>query len=352
MGFREDTETLNRMPIQFVGNLLGLQLPFRGSAHCPFPDHADKSPSFVIGNLVNRWICYGCGRKGGAIDLVKFYHRINFSEAKRWLAARVEMDTTTLPPTSYGSRVMPIAKPSSPVTHELAESPPDYEVYEKLLQRAPLQKSGLKYLVKRGLSEEKISDFRIGQISNRRAILNTLIRTFGYQRLETAGLLANKSTTKNSLFIFPENSLLFPFIENGQITYFQSRLLPGTENRGKWRNLNHRKRRIYNIGALLDTRCRLFAICEGVIDTLSAIELGYGAIGLIGANAKLNKEQLSQLRGKQVVILLDWDSSGETGAADLQKEMRKFGIASTRKRCPSPTVKDVNEYLMERRAQS
>lgn len=88
------------------------------------------------------------------------------------------------------------------------------------------------------------------------------------------------------------------------------------------------------------------------MDTLSAIELGYDAIGLIGANMGLNKEHLRRLRGKHVVILLDWDQTGENRAAELQNELRSFGIASTRKKRPSLGVKDVNDHLMIARAQA
>ena len=351
MGFREETEALNQMTIHDVGSLLGLRLPTRGLVQCPFPDHDDRTPSFEVKNSGNRWVCYGCQRNGGAIDFVKTYHDTDFLEAKRWLADRAGMGTTASPPTGRRVRVTPIAAPSPPAMDEVVESPPDYEVYEALLQRAPLKASGSKYLIERGLSEERISAFRIGQLSDCRVVLDALICAFGYQRIKTAGLLTKISTAKNRLFLFPEESLLFPFLENGHIAYFQVRLLSGSADQGKWRNLNQRRLRIYNIDAMIETQCRPFAICEGVMDTLSAIELGYSAIGLIGVNARLKEEQIRRLRGKQVDILLDWDPPGETRAAELQKEFRRFGIASTRKKRPSPTAKDVNEYLMELQAE-
>ena len=349
MGFREDTEALNYMTIQAVGGLLGLRLPSRGTVHCPFPDHDDRTPSFEVKSSGNRWFCYGCNRHGGAIDFVKTYHGTGFLEAKRWLADRAGMGTTALLPRGRPAQLAPVAAPSPPPMDEVVESPPDYEVYEALLQCAPLQASGLKYLIERGLSEETISAFRIGQLSDCRVVLDTLIGAFSYQRIETAGLLTNKSTARNSLFLFPEESLLFPFLEDDQIAYLQVRLISESADQGKWRNLNHRRRRIYNVDAMLETQRKLFAVCEGVIDTLSATELGYSAIGLIGVNARLKKEQISRLRGKQIDILLDWDLPGERGAAELHKEMRSFGIASTRKKRPSPTAKDVNDYLMELR---
>ena len=204
MGFWEDTATLNQMTIQAVGSLLDLQLPSRGLVRCPFPDHDDKTPSFEVRKSGNWWVCYGCRRHGGAIDFVKTYHGTDFLEAKRWLADQARMGTTASLPMGRRTRVTPIVAPSPPAMDEGVESPPDYKVYEELLQRAPLQTSGLKYLIDRGLSKERISAFRIGQLSDCRTVLDALIHAFGYQRIETAGLLTNKSTTKNKRLLFPK----------------------------------------------------------------------------------------------------------------------------------------------------
>ena len=349
MGIWEDTETLNRMTIQAVGGLLGLRIPSRGTVRCPFTDHPDKTPSFQVKNSGNRWACYGCNRYGGAIDFVKTYRGTEFLEAKRWLADRAGMGTNVSSPCGLRTRVAALPSSSPLAADQMVEPPPDYDVYEALLQRAPIQTSGLKYLLERGLSAETVSAFRIGQLSDSRAVLDALVGAFGLPRIESAGLLTKKSTTRNRLLVFREESLLFPFLEDSQVAYLQARVMSRSADRGKWRNLNHRRLRVYNVDAMLGKQCRPLAICEGVIDTLSAIELGYGAIGIIGVNARLGKEQLERLRGKQVVILLDWDPPGEKRAATLQQEMRRFGIASTRKSRPSPGVGDVNDCLREMR---
>ena len=85
------------------------------------------------------------------------------------------------------------------------------------------------------------------------------------------------------------------------------------------------------------------------MDTLSAVELNYSGVGLIGVTAKFSNEQLIQFRGRHVDILLDWDSAGETKAQELQQTLRRFGIPSTRKSRPSAKANDLNEYLMELR---
>ncbi len=346
MGFREDTATLNRMPLQAVGNLLGLRLPLHGMIRCPFPDHDDRTPSFEVRKSGIRWVCYGCRRSGGPIDFVKTYHGTDFLEAKRWLVARGGLGATSLRQTRALTPSRPSTNPASAAKDEAVESPPDCELYEAFLRHAPLQASGMDYLLRRGLSKEVISKFRIGQLPNRVHFLGDLIQNYGYQRIERGGLLTKLSTNNNWRSLFAPDSLLFPFLEYDQIMYFQSRSPNDSQTHRTWRNLNHRERRIYNFNALLKTSNAPFAICEGAMDTLSAVELGYNAIGLLGINMQLKQEQIRRLDDKQVVILLDWDPQGEARAGDLQNELRMFGIPSTRKRRPNPNINDVNEYLM------
>ena len=256
---------------------------------------------------------------------------------------------TTPLPTRRRTRTTSNTIPTPRATINLHESSPDYEVYETLLQRSPLGSSGQIYLLNRGLSEQTISQYRIGQISNYRAILSLLLKTFGYQRIELAGLLSKKSTAQNMTFLFPSGSLLFPFLENHRTVYLQVRIISNSAIGGKWRNLNHRRHRVYNVDALNCQKKTRFAICEGVIDTLSAIELGYCAIGLLGVGARLDQDQIDSLRGNEVDVLFDWDPPGEARAKQLQQQLSRFGIASTRKRRPAHGVKDLNDYLQTMR---
>ena len=127
----------------------------------------------------------------------------------------------------------------------------------------------------------------------------------------------------------------------------QARSFKQTNKASRWRNLNYRKRRIYNSDIISNANIRTISICEGVIDALSAIQLGQEAIGLIGVSAELSEDQLANLRGKQVNLLLDWDPPGEKRSRSILKELQRFGIAATRKASPSATANDINDYLQE-----
>lgn len=166
MGFREDTKVLNGLTIKTVGSLLGINLPARGMAHCPFPDHEDRTPSFEVRRDGLRWTCYGCQRNGGAIDLVMAFHGTNFIQAKNWLA-----ETSSI----KGSRVRertPQARRRNFATSDQSalkrtdgtETQPDHVIYSALLNRAQLGETGARYLRSRGFSDEIVRRFAVGQM--------------------------------------------------------------------------------------------------------------------------------------------------------------------------------------------
>lgn len=346
MRAREVTDRLNGISVQTVGALLGINMPANGMVRCPFEGHEDSTASFEVKKDGRRWICYGCNERGGAIDLVKIYRGVSFIEAKRWLAEKSCLAKenwrrgSQLGTRYFASSVKPRTKSAS----EAAETTPDHGLYRALLDRAPLRTHGRHYLQGRGLNDAIIKRFAIGQMPAV-GIIDQLIAEFDFTRLELAGLLTKASKRNRYRPIFPENALLFPYIEGGRIVYFQARILDEDSNEGRWRNLNHRRRRIYNADVLADSSVRRVAICEGATDVLSAAQLGCEAIGLIGVTAGLTKNEATALRRRQVDLLLDWDAAGERRAVTLRKELERFGVAATRKSAPPCGAKDINEYL-------
>jgi len=64
----------------------GVDLKRRGRlfwGHCPF--HTEKKPSFSVNPDRARFICYGCGARGDAIDFIRELKKLSFADAKRYL---------------------------------------------------------------------------------------------------------------------------------------------------------------------------------------------------------------------------------------------------------------------------
>lgn len=350
MGLREETQALNAMTVQAVGQMLGFKLPLGGMARCPLPGHNDTTPSFEVRHSGRRWICYRCDQQGGAIDLVIAVRGFSFIDAKRWLAEACGSANQMSPlgKTVYGAARLP-ADPPNTVKNSSdgdPEPPADHELYRAMLSRAPLLHDGSGYLHNRGISDATISRFAIGQMPNH-SETTVLVHSFGFARVEAGGLLTKKSTPNRYWPIFPAGSLLFPYFELGNIVYLQARIIQDITNGSRWRNLNHRSRRIYNADVLTQPGVMRVGICEGAIDVISASQLGCEAIGLIGVSGRLTAKEIMALRGKQVDVLLDWDEAGDKRAITLRKELARFGVAATRRTVPRCGANDVNDYLRE-----
>jgi len=337
----KETKELNNIPLSTVGNWLGLSLPERGKTNCPF--HDDKNPSFNIDFKRNRWVCYPCDLRGGAIDLVKEYLNHDFITAKQWLLERVRNS-----PIENSIRRLPAGLPIKKhgTNYNLT---PDIELYEELIANSPLQASGINYLTQRAISKPTLEKLRIGQVFRPKEITTTLINKFGFERVNKSGVLTKYSTKSNPSFIFSQGRLLFPLIKKGVIISFQARYCGDPpDNQPKYMNLNGQPHYVYNMDALTSSDSKI-SICEGPIDTLSAIELGINAVGILGTSADLPIELIRKMRRKQVNILLDWDDSGEKKAKKLEHIFKGYGVVSTRKNRPSLTANDLNEFLVEER---
>lgn len=68
------------------------------NTNCPFPDHDDSSPSFGVNTESNLYNCFGCGKTGNIVNLVRQAEGLNFVETiqKLSLFAGLEVETSDL----------------------------------------------------------------------------------------------------------------------------------------------------------------------------------------------------------------------------------------------------------------
>lgn len=120
------------------------------------------------------------------------------------------------------------AAPPSPIQilesgNKKLEAASDIEVYESFLDHCPLLEDGLNYLTRRAISEETIDNFRIGQIDDNEEVAISMMERFRRERLESAGLLSRKPDSNSTRLIFPDQSIVFPFLKNGKAISLQAR---------------------------------------------------------------------------------------------------------------------------------
>lgn len=334
--------SIRAIPMRAVAIDLGFGLTAGGTGRCRLPGHEDRNPSFSIRSATNRFTCYACGGNGDAIDLVMKMRGIGFVDACEWLTDRHLGGASVR--SGMGRRLAGKASTNTrassvPAKAEHAAAP-DYDVFQWLLLGSTLNSSGYDYLASRGFSAETIAHFRVGQIGDRGKAMRKAVARFGLERLRRCGLVCEGKF--GDRLVFPTGYLLFPFIIDGNVACLQARR-PDSGTQWRWLCPNSLLPPVFNRSAL-SADAATISICEGVTDVVSAHELGMPAIGLVGANARLDEATLDLLRGRNVAIFGDRDAAGSRFALHLIDRLAGIGVTAISKRLPSG-ADDLNDHL-------
>lgn len=343
---RFDLDAVRAISIRSVAIDLGFVLTPTGLGRCRLPGHDDRNPSFSLDDMKQRFKCFACGGHGDVIELTQLMTGLQFLEACAWLSDHYLRGASE--PSRPPKLVRASPTKSTPETNRGPERVfrPDPELYGWLLERSPLASEGTDYLRTRGFGGATITHFQVGQIGDGRQALRELVAAFGRDRAEACGLLISNS--RDDRLVFRGGQLLFPFLEGDTVAYLQARLASEATDR-RWICPGGVAPPVFNQSALSRSATTI-AICEGVTDVLSAHQLGYAAIGLIGASAPLPDEVAARLVGRKVEIFGDADKAGSRLASRLIDQLGRRGITTIQKRLPYG-VNDLNEYLRMRTSQ-
>src|SRR3990167_8954852 len=140
--------------IQIISERLSLKRSgsnFR--ALCPF--HTEKTPSFFVSEILQRYRCFGCGKQGDALEFLQEYERMSFTEALRFLADRAGIKLTEFQPTYQDDErdqvlaVLNLAK----------------EYYHYLLTDHRAGGNARQYLIERRVNQDSLKLFQLGYAS-------------------------------------------------------------------------------------------------------------------------------------------------------------------------------------------
>ncbi len=276
---------------------------------CPF--HNEKSPSFNVNPELQIYHCFGCGVGGDVVKFLQEIDKVSFVEAVTFLAERAGIPVTR----PGGSSTEDERNDQLFQANELAA-----KFFHHML-RQPAGADALRYLHKRGLTDETIDEFRIGYaLPGWTSFLEMAGRRgFAPPVLEQAGLAATKGRGHYDRF---RDRVIFPItnLSSRPIGFGARALRP--DDKPKYLNspetpIYHKSGVLYGLSRARDSirRSGTAIVVEGYMDVVSLAQGGVDNVvassgtALTGPHARLLARY-----SERVVLLFDGDAAGGTAA--------------------------------------
>lgn len=276
-------------------------------ARCPF--HNEKTASFFISPSRETYHCFGCNRGGDILSFVQEIEGIDFRGALLLLAERAGVRATASEPGVNREREKIFA---------ILEEATKFFSGELLKNQKARE-----YLLKRGVKEETIKDFRLGYIPHEWRVLVEYMQKKGYHQEDVfkAGLSVKGEKGYYDRF---RGRIMFPIADNGgRIVGFSGRILPGnssTDNDKEAKYVNspetevfHKSRILYGFDkAKQEIRKEGAAVLvEGQMDLILSHQSGVKNT-VASSGTALTRDHLVLIKrlADTVVIAFDADEAG------------------------------------------
>ncbi|MCD6307111.1 MAG: DNA primase [Deltaproteobacteria bacterium] len=280
---------------------------------CPF--HAEKSPSFTVSPDRQIFHCFGCKKGGDIFAFWMAYHGTSFPEAVRDLAERYNIPIQDKYSSIQEQQQIRIRDGLLKINDEAARC------FEEALHQASACDPVVKYLEKRGLSNEIISEFRLGYApeSWERLTRRLKARGFDMSAAVQAGLIIPKKGEGH--YDRFRGRLMFPIFNlRGQVIGFGGRVL----NDALPKYLNTPETPVFHKGEFpygLHASYQAIrekgtaVIVEGYMDLLSLRQYGLNEV-VATLGTALTPHHIRKIKGyaKEAVVVFDSDEAGTSAA--------------------------------------
>jgi len=177
-------------------------------AVCPF--HNEKTPSFFVSPVRESWHCFGCNKGGDIFSFVMEIEGVDFLEALKMLAVRAGVEIKQENPKERNEKeiLMKIIEDST-------------TFYQGKLNK---ESEPYSYLIKRGLNDDSIKNFRIGFAPDGWRNLYEFLRgkNFSDMDIEKAGMIIKSPKGFYDRF---RSRIMFPIFNSiGQVVGFSGRI--------------------------------------------------------------------------------------------------------------------------------
>lgn len=274
-------------------------------ACCPF--HNEKSPSFNVVAKKQFYHCFGCHESGNAISFLMRFLNVNFVEAIKTLATRLNLSI----PGSEGEQ-----KPKSTAAlNQLLKEVNHY--YQHQLQE---NREAQDYIAKRGVDRETTQLYELGYAPEGWHTLEPLFKKHQKELIES-GMLIQKEDGKT--YDRYRHRITFPIHDQqGRIIGFGGRALDANQP-PKYLNspetvLFQKNRHLYGLYQVLNREKKsppYIIVVEGYLDVIALAQYGIGnVVATLGTATSSYHIQLLAKHTKQLLFCFDGDRAGQQAA--------------------------------------
>jgi len=300
--------------VQIIGEYLTLKKSgVTYKALCPF--HSEKTPSFTVSAERQSWHCFGCSEGGDVISFVQKIDGLDFKEALERLAAKAGVDLTPTDPQAVRTKS---EKTAIANVLEMAAN-----LYHEILLHHPIAKPARDYLQKRGVSEETVTQFRLGYAPDGWHMVEQMLQKKG---LDVAlgwqsGLAIRKGTT-NQVYDRFRGRLMFPIDATGRIIGFTGRILTDQTDQPKYLNTAEslvfkKSEAVYGLSLARKNikEQKRAVMVEGQMDVVTAHQFGFtNTVATSGTAVTPDHLHLLKRYTDTVAFAFDNDAAGQKTA--------------------------------------
>ncbi|MCR4429859.1 MAG: DNA primase [Tepidanaerobacteraceae bacterium] len=291
---------------------------------CPF--HSEKTPSFHVSAEKQLFYCFGCGAGGNVFTFLMKKENINFPEAVRLLADRLNIN---LPPNEYERGT---SREFRQRREQLRLNKMASEYYHNVLLNTRDGKRGLEYLKKRGITLETIERFRLGYAP---PLWDGLIKHFQSMGVDanTLAKLGLAVAKKNASGFYDRfrDRIIFPIEDAAKnVVGFGGRIIgpgepkylnsPETPVFSKGENL-------YAISMIKKDPALDVIIVEGYMDCISLQQSGFTqTVATLGTALTPMQAKLLKNYTGGVILAYDTDSAGQAATMRGMEILAREGL--------------------------
>lgn len=309
--------------------------------------HSDKTPSLsFFDKNRNAWNCFSCNKGGNAINLVREYYGLSFTDACVWLCQQYHIGLDGIKMDSHHYRnLVPSYSNTRTETESGEHQSFDSEVISSLLRQGSLTSESEVFLFEfRCLSPEVIAKLGIIGISEPAKAIDFLSTRFPKDRLINSGIIKE---TKGKLYLkFWTPCVVFPYNDvEGNLIGIQTRYIGFEENAPRFQFISGFNTSIFNLPEIKDMHegDDLY-ISEGITDCLALLSSGKKAVAVPSASI-LPEIDLWRLRHFTLRMYPDNDAAGNKAYENILNKMVDYSSYVQKEELPLD-CKDYSDYYL------